>query len=157
MVTTEEGEGRGKGAAEAQDAILRLSDPLDAKSTLSIPVLLLYPTAAQSDLIQAVSENDTFGDHLGLVLGDPTYADPGEEVQGLPWDEAGEFGKVEGVECFMETVEGGLVKVGKKMRFGKVVGAGTVPVTDGLARVFVVPKGRVEGWVGEFKRRKGRS
>lgn len=136
--------------AEAEGAVVGLQDAMDKDSELRVPVLLLYPTAAQSDFIKSVGENDTLGSHLAYVL----------EEGGLPWDVEGEFsGGGKGgdkVECFMETVDGGLVKVGKKMKLGKVLGGGKVDVRDGICSVYVVPRGRVEEWVGEFKRRRGR-
>jgi hypothetical protein len=58
------------------------------------------------------------------------------------------------VECYVETVSGGLVKVGRKVPLLKVLGTGNVEVVDDLLKVFVVPKARVEGWVKEFKEKK---
>jgi len=127
---------------DAQDAVIALEDPVDVKSELRVPVLLLYPTHAQSDLIKAVGEGETLAEHLSYIL------PPG------PWDEKDEFRAVNGVECFMETAVGGLAKIGKKIKFGKVLSGGKLVVSDGLCRVFVVPKGRVDDWIAEFKRRK---
>ncbi len=51
----------------------------------------------------------------------------------------------------METPTGGMIKVGRKLRLLDVLGGGKVEVVDGVVRVFVVPRGRVEGWVEGMK------
>jgi hypothetical protein len=57
----------------------------------------------------------------------------------------------------METSAGGLIKVGKKMSLGKVLGSGKPEIVDGLATISVVPKDRAAGWIEEFKKRKGKN
>ncbi|KAL8730091.1 MAG: hypothetical protein Q9166_004290 [cf. Caloplaca sp. 2 TL-2023] len=130
---------------DMEDARIHLEpDPVSPTSQLHFPVLVLYPTLSQSDLVKSVAETETFGNLLETVVGEP-----------LPWDEAGEFRlDGEGVECFMETPTGGMIKVGKKMRLLDVLAKGKVEVVDGVVRVFVVPNGRVEGWVESMKARK---
>ena len=44
----------------------------------------------------------------------------------------------------METLTGGLVKVGKKVPPGEVLGGGKVEVVDDLVKLMVVPRGRRE-------------
>jgi len=127
---------------DTQDAALTLEDPGDASSEMSVPVLLLYPTAAQTELVKGVRETETIADHLEYILPD------------APWDTTREYQSVEGVESYMETREGGLVKVGRKVKLGTVLKGGKVEVKDGLCRVYVVPKPRVAGWIEEFKRRR---
>ena len=61
-----------------------------------------------------------------------------------------------GVECFVETGAGGLRKVGKRVRWGRVIENGGAIVKDGLISVHVVPKRRVDGWIAEWKKRHGR-
>jgi hypothetical protein len=128
---------------DAEDAEIKLDDVLDPTSYISVPVLLLYPTAAQSELIKGIHEQETVGEHLDYILPD------------TPWDEVGDFKKPEDVECYMETREGGLIKLGRKVKLGKVLGGGKVEILDGLCTIFVVPKAKVSGWIEEFKRRKG--
>jgi hypothetical protein len=127
---------------DLEDAELKLENPLDPSSTLIFPVILLYPTDSQSDFIKAFSEKEKLGEHLDYIFP-------------LPWDEKHEY-TPEGVEAYMETSAGGLIKVGKKMSLGKVLGSGKPEVVDGLATISVVPKDRAAAWIEEFKKRKGK-
>ncbi len=126
---------------EMEDAEIRLvPDPVDPESTLSFPAVLLYPLHLESDFIKAFNEMETLGYHLGYILP-------------LPWDRTGEYTE-NGVECYMETVTGGLIKVGRKVTLLKVLSAGNVEVVDEVVRIFVVPKAKADGWVQEFKKKK---
>ena len=128
-------------APDLEDAAVKLETALDPSSMLSFPVLLLYPTHSQSDFIKAFGEVDTLNQHL-------------EYIFPLPWDEKHEF-TLDDVEAYMETVAGGLIKMGKKMTLGKVLGSGKCEVVDGLVRISVVPKTKAAGWIEEFKKRRG--
>lgn len=128
---------------DLEDAEIKLENPLDPSSTLTFPVILLYPTHAQSDFVKAFSEREKLGEHLDYIFP-------------LPWDDKNEYTN-EGVEAYMETAAGGLIKVGKKMSLGKVLGSGKPEVVDGLATISVVPKDRAAGWIEEFKKRKGKN
>ncbi|KAK4033767.1 hypothetical protein C8A01DRAFT_39775 [Parachaetomium inaequale] len=126
---------------DMEDAKVKLApDELDPASALVFPTLLLYPCHLESDFIKAFSERESLEQHFGYVFP-------------LPWDRAGEYSPA-GVECYVETVSGGLVKVGRKVPLLKVLGGGNVEVVDELLKVFVVPKARAEGWVKEFKEKK---
>ena len=129
---------------EKPDSTIALTTPLDPTSTLTFPTLLLYPLHAQTDFIQAFAEDTCLADHLSYILP-------------LPWDEAGEYASLAGVECYIETKEGGLVKAGKKVGLGTLLGSGKVEVVDELVRVNVVPKARAGEWIGEFKARRGKA
>ncbi|KUI57441.1 Hsp70/Hsp90 co-chaperone cns1 [Cytospora mali] len=120
------------------DAKLELvPDPEDAKSTLSFPTVILYPTHYESDFIKAFNEKESLMQHFGYVFP-------------LPWDKEGEY-SANNVECFMETMTGGLVKVGKKVALLKVLCLDNVEVVDGVVKIYVVPKAKAETWVKEFK------
>jgi hypothetical protein len=124
-----------------EDAKVELTpDPVDPSSTLSFPTVLLYPLALESDFIKAFNEMQTLGDHLAYILP-------------LPWDKKGEYTPT-GVECYMETLTGGLIKVGRKVTLLKVLSEGNVEVVDDVVRIFVVPKGSADVWVKEFKQKK---
>ncbi|KXX74788.1 Tetratricopeptide repeat protein 4 [Madurella mycetomatis] len=127
---------------DMEDARVRLvPDELDPHSSLAFPTMLLYPLEMESDFIKGFGEAETLDQHFGYVFP-------------LPWDKAGEYESGR-VECYMETVKGGLVKVGRKVPLLKVLSGGNVEVVDELLRVFVVPQGKAEGWVREWKAKKG--
>ncbi|KAF2773663.1 TPR-like protein [Teratosphaeria nubilosa] len=127
---------------DMEDAVISLTDPKNINSTLTFPVILLYPLAAQSDFIKAFAEDDPLADHLEYILP-------------VPWDESGEYCK-DSVECYMETATAGLIKAGKNLGLGKLLGSGKVEVVDGLVRISVVPKARASTWVQEWKKRNGK-
>jgi len=126
---------------DLEDAKIQLQNPLDASSPLSYPCLILYPAHSQTDFIKQFHELQTLPEHL-------------EYIFPLPWDEENEY-TVGGVEAYMETAAGGLIKVGKKMELHKVLGSGKVVVSDGLVRISVLPKDKSAAWIEEFKKRRG--
>ncbi|KAH8884754.1 TPR-like protein [Thozetella sp. PMI_491] len=117
-----------------------LPDPSDPNSHLSFPTVLLYPVQLESDFIKAFSETESLEQHFGYVFP-------------LPWDREEEYA-TNSVECYMETVSGGLIKVGKKVPLLKVLCTGKVEVVDELVKIFVVPKGKADVWVKDFKAKK---
>jgi tetratricopeptide (TPR) repeat protein len=126
---------------EMEDAKIALvPDPVDPTSSLTFPTVLLYPLNLESDFIKAFGEMDTVGDHLEYML--PT-----------PWDQRGEYTPTN-VECYVETISGGLVKLGRKVNLLKVLSGGNVEVVDEVVKIFVVPKLRAAGWIDDFKRKK---
>jgi hypothetical protein len=127
---------------EMPEAAVALDDPLDASSTLKFPLMFLYPMHSQTDFIQAFPETDSIGQHLNYILP-------------LPWDDGSEYSP-DTVECYMETIEGGLVKAGKKLPLLKLLSSGKVEVVDGLVRVMVVPEYNAKTWIEDFKKRRGK-
>lgn len=128
---------------DMEDASIALTpDPVSLKSTLTFPVILLYPLHLQSDFIKAFGEEQTLLGHLEYLLP-------------LPWDEKEEY-KPKEVEAYMETREGGLLKWGKKVPLLTVLSGGKVEVVDGIVRVNVLPKGRAGEWVEGVKKRRGK-
>ncbi|KAI1779717.1 TPR-like protein [Hypoxylon cercidicola] len=126
---------------EMEDAKLQLvPDPDDPRGTLSFPAVLLYPAHLESDFIKAFNETESLGDHLAYVFP-------------LPWDVAREY-TAAGVECYMETLAGGLVKVGRKVPLLKMLSSASVEVVDEVVRLFVLPKAKAAAWVQEFKTKK---
>ncbi|EOA84879.1 uncharacterized protein SETTUDRAFT_137046 [Exserohilum turcica Et28A] len=128
---------------DLEDATLKLENSMDPSSTLTFPVILLYPIDSQSDFIKAFSEREKLDQHLDYIFP-------------LPWDHKHEY-TLDNVEAYMETKVGGLIKVGKKMSLGKVLGSGKPEIVDGLVTISVVPKDKAAGWIDEFKKRKGKS
>ncbi|KAJ0367262.1 hypothetical protein COL154_003335 [Colletotrichum chrysophilum] len=126
---------------EMEDARMRLvPDEDDAASSLSFPAVFLYPVHLESDFIKAFNEQECVADHLAYILP-------------VPWDEERAY-TPDGVECYMETVKGGLVKVGKKAPLLKVLSGGNVEVVDGIVRFYIVPASKAKGWIEEFKLKK---
>lgn len=126
---------------EMEDAKTQLvPDPDDPKSALSFPTVLLYPEHLESDFIKAFNETECLSQHFGYVFP-------------LPWDLEGAY-SASGVECYMETLNGGLVKVGKKVPLLKILSSGNVEVVDEVIKIFVVPKAKADAWVAEFKMKK---
>ena len=126
---------------EMEDAAIRLTpDPVSPMSTLTFPAVLLYPLHLQSDFIKAFSETDTLSSHLSYILP-------------LPWDEQNEY-SIENVEGYMETVSGGMIKVGKHVSLLKMLSSGKVEVVDGIVKISVVPKARADEWIEEVRKRK---
>lgn len=126
---------------EMEDAgIALVPDADDPRSSLTFPTVLLYPLDLESDFIKAFGETQTLEEHLGYILP-------------LPWDRDGRY-SVTGVECYVETREGGLLKMGKRVSLLKVLSTGKVEVVDEVVRIFVVPREGAEGWVRKFKEQK---
>ncbi|EXJ80623.1 hypothetical protein A1O3_06907 [Capronia epimyces CBS 606.96] len=126
-----------------EDAEIRLSpDPLSPTSLLEFPVMLLYPMNNQSDFIKAWAEKDTISQHLSYILP-------------LPWDGKNEY-RQDTVDCYMDTINGGLVKIGKKLTLLEALSNGKTEVVDGLVRIYVVPTSMAAQWIGEVKRKKGK-
>jgi hypothetical protein len=126
---------------EMEDARIRMTpDPIDPTSTISFPTVLLYPLHLESDFIKAFNETEPLGHHLDYILP-------------LPWDVKGEY-TPNGVECYMETTKGGLLKVGRKASLLKVLTAENVEVLDEVVKIFVVPKAKSAAWIQEFKAKK---
>lgn len=117
-------------------------DPDDPRSTLAFPTVLLYPQHLESDFIKAFNEQQTLEDHLSYVFP-------------LPWDTEGAY-SVASVEAYIETREGGLLKMGKRMPLLKVLSTGKMDVVDDVVRIFVVPKKGAEEWVAKFKEQKAK-
>jgi hypothetical protein len=130
-------------APDTEDAVVKLADPISPESTLSVPVVLLYSIHLQSDFVKAFEEDQTLHEHL-------LYIFP------LPWDEESEY-TVASVECYIETVAGGLIKAGKKVPLIKILATGKVEIVDGLLKVHVIPKVKADKWIEEFKLKRGKN
>jgi tetratricopeptide (TPR) repeat protein len=126
---------------EMEDAALALvPDPDDPRSTLSFPTVLLYPAHLETDFIKGFNEMQALEDHLSYVFP-------------LPWDKEGAY-TMAGTECYVETREGGLLKMGKRVPLLKILSTGKVEVVDEVVRIFVLPKAEAEAWVKKFKEQK---
>lgn len=121
------------------------TDGNSSKKLLVFPVVILYPIHAQSDFVPTWREDESCNDRIGgQVL-----------AESSPWDTQGEYAW-KGVEVFMQTTTGGLVKVGKKVPLGQVLGGGKVEIVDELVTLMVVPREKRDWWIEEWKKRKVR-
>ncbi|KAJ5930229.1 Tetratricopeptide-like helical [Penicillium verhagenii] len=126
---------------EMEDAKIRLvPDPLSPESSVEFPAVFLYPMDAQSDFIKSFSELHCIADHL-------------EYMFPLPWDTKKEY-TIPNVECFMQTVSGGLIKAGKKLPLLQILTGGKVEVVDEMVRIFIVPTSKTGAFIAEMKARK---
>ncbi|PWY94594.1 TPR-like protein [Aspergillus sclerotioniger CBS 115572] len=126
---------------EMEDAGIKLTpDPLSPESTLEFPTVLLYHMDAQTDFIKGFSEMHSIADHLDYIFP-------------LPWDENKEY-SMNTVECFMETVTGGLIRAGKKVPLLQILSGGKVEVVDELVKIYVVPTSKTATFIAEMKARK---
>ncbi|GAB0132706.1 hypothetical protein EsDP_00001134 [Epichloe bromicola] len=115
-------------------------DPDDPTSSLAFPTVLLYPEDLESDFVKAFNETQTLEDHFSYVFP-------------LPWDKRGDY-TVAGVSCYVETREGGVLKMGKRVPLLKVLGTGRVEVVDEVVRIYVLPNAKAHSWIDKFKRAK---
>jgi hypothetical protein len=128
---------------EMEDVRVHLvPDPGDPTSELVFPTVLLYPLHLQSDFVKDFAETETLGSRLAHIL-----------AEAAPWDTNKEY-TYKGVECYMETLTGGLIKVGKNITLLKVLGGGKVEVVDDVVKIFIVPKAKAEAWIMDFKAKK---
>ncbi len=128
---------------EMEDACVRLvPDPVDPTSSLVFPTVLLYPLTLQSDFIKEFGETETMGSRLDWILAEaPDWDDEEEHLS-------------KNVECYMETVAGGLIKVGRAASLLKVLSSGKVEVVDEVVKIFVVPAAKAQEWIADFKMKK---
>ena len=135
--------GSGKPAPNMADAELRLvPDPLSPESTLEFPTMFLYPMHNQSDFIKAFGEGSTIHEHLSYMLP-------------VPWDTQGDY-KLGTVDCYMDTVSGGLIKVGKKITLLEILSGDKVEVLDGLVRFYIIPVSMATKWIADVKSKRGK-
>ena len=128
---------------DTEDAHIHLApDPISATSTLMFPVVLLYPLHLQSDFIKAFPENDTVTQHL-------------EYIFPAPWDEHHAY-RISNVEYYIETASGGLLKVGKNVMLGKVLGSSGVEIVNGIVKINIVLKSRAREWIEDLRAKKGK-
>lgn len=128
---------------EMEDAAVRLvPDPDDPRSRLAFPALLLYPLHFETDFVKAFEETQSLEDHLGYVFP-------------LPWDADAVY-RLDSVSCYVETRDGGLLKMGKKASLLKVLSTGKVEVVDQVVRIFVLPADKADEWIVKFKEQKAK-
>ncbi|CUM47103.1 uncharacterized protein AC631_04838 [Debaryomyces fabryi] len=128
-----------------EDAKIRLEDAMDHESQLIFPAMILYPTTDEFDYVAEISELSTPTDILKVVLNRPKewFEDPKHENFTL-----------KKLQCYMETVSGGLVKVGKNVAINNVLMSDKpkAPLFDNGLRLYVVPKSDSEEWLSKWNK-----
>lgn len=128
---------------EMEDAkVCLVPDQDDPRSKLAFPTLLLYPVNYESDFIKSFEETQSLEDHLGYVFP-------------LPWDEAGVY-TLSNVNAYVETTEGGLLKMGKRVPLLKVLSTGKVEVVDQVVKIFVLPVDKADAWIKTYKEQRAK-
>ena len=118
-----------------------LSDPMDSQSDLCFPTILLYPLVSQSDFIAELPLSSTLADQLSYVL-----------EESPAWDIQHEY-TMDNVDCFMEIEKDtgrGLIKIGQQANLEKALNGKII--FDGIIRIFVIPKSKVQEWLSEWKK-----
>lgn len=128
-----------------ENAKLRLEDPADYESQLIFPAVVLYPTTDEFDFVAEISELTTPLELLEMVLDRPQswFEDPKHK----------NF-TVKSLECYMETITGGLIKVGKKVPINKALMSdkAKAPLFDNALRLYVVPKQDSPEWLSKWNK-----
>lgn len=128
-----------------EDAKLRLEDSTDYESQLIFPAVILYPTTGEFDFVAEISELTTPVELLEMVLDRPKswFEDPKHK----------NF-TAKSLECYMETVAGGLVKVGKKVPINNALMSdkAKAPLFDNGLRLYVVPKQESPEWLSKWNK-----
>lgn len=126
-------------------AVLKLEDPFDVESQLIFPAMVLYPTIDEFDYVAEVGELTEPVDLLKMLLDRPKewFEDPKHKNFNL-----------KSLQCYLETVSGGLVKIGKKAALNTALMAenSKAPLFDNGLRLYVVPKESFEHWVLTWKK-----
>lgn len=117
----------------------------DIQSQLIIPAMVLYPTTDEFDFVSQVSELTTPIELAEVVMNRPdNYFKDGKHSGFRP----------KNLSAFLETTSGGLIKVGKKVPFGKAMVQANAPLFDGILRVYFVPKEDKDGWIAKWDKKK---
>lgn len=133
------------GSDSLGDSKLHLEDAHDIETQLIIPTIVIYPTTDEFDVISQVGELTTPLELMEIVMDRPEeYFQDGKHENFKP----------KKLEAYMETLEGGLVKIPKKNPINSVLMSQNpkVPLFDRILRVYFVPKVDSAAWVSTWKR-----
>lgn len=131
---------------------LHLSDETDPASMLIVPLMFFYPLEFMSEACENVSEEDTLGTYVSQLLDPPP-----------PWLLESDSTKIDkykvsNVSIFAPTATGGLAKVGQNTTIGGILSKHppVIPLVDGVARFFIVPKADVADWLKTWNKSKAK-
>lgn len=130
-----------------ENSKLKLEDPKDQESQLIFPALVLYPTTDEFDFVAEISELTTAYELMELVMSRPDsyFQDPKHQ----------NF-RPNKLQLYMETINGGLIKVGKKVPLNECLmnPSVKVPIFDNALRIYFVPKVDAESWLKTWDKSK---
>lgn len=131
---------------------LRLANETNPASTLLLPLMFFYPLELMSEACEDVPEDDQLGLYVSQLLDPPP-----------PWLMEGGAEKVEkyrqsNVSIFAPTSSGGLAKVGTNTTISQILSKHPpiIPLVDGVARFFIVPKPDVNDWLKTWNKSKAK-
>ncbi|GAV28448.1 hypothetical protein PMKS-001919 [Pichia membranifaciens] len=133
------------GTDKIGDACMHLEEAHDIETQLIIPAIIIYPTVDEFDVVSEVSELTTPMELMELIMDRP------EEFFK---DGKHENFKPKKLEAYMETEEGGLVKIPKKGSINQVLMSPNprVPLFDNILRLYFVPKVDSANWISNWKK-----
>lgn len=129
------------------DSKIHLEDPNDIETQLIIPTVIIYPTVDEFDVVNEVSELTTPLELMELVMSErpDEYFNDGKHNNFKP----------KKLEAYMETEDGGLVKVPKKNPINTVLMSQNpkVPLFDNILRFYFVPKADSANWISKWNKK----
>lgn len=129
------------------DSKIHLEDPNDIETQLIIPTVIIYPTVDEFDVVNEVSELTTPLELMELVMSErpDEYFNDGKHNNFKP----------KKLEAYMETEDGGLVKVPKKSPINTVLMSQNpkVPLFDNILRFYFVPKADSANWISKWNKK----
>ncbi|KAL6945102.1 hypothetical protein ACO0QE_002547 [Hanseniaspora vineae] len=126
-----------------KEAKIYLEEENVVDSQMIYPALVLYPTTDEFDFVAEVGELSTPIDILNMIMQRPQ-----EYFEQLGHENF----SVKNMQPYMETLTGGLVKVGKKITFHNILKTEkpVIPLFDNSLRVYFVPKQESESWLAKW-------
>lgn len=126
-----------------EEATIRLEDPIDYESQMIFPAMILYPTIDEFDFVAEVSELSTPSDILSTIFSGPNDRFKQPKYSGFSPDN---------MVCFMETLSGGLIKVGKNVAVNSALMSDSpkAPLFDNGLRLYVVTKQDSKRWISTW-------
>lgn len=133
------------GTDKIGDASIHLEEAHDIETQLIIPAIIIYPTVDEFDVVSEVSELTTPMELMEMIMDRPE-----EFFQDGKHDNF----KPKKLEAYMETEDGGLVKIPKKSAINQVLMSPNpkVPLFDNILRLYFVPKVDSAEWISKWKK-----
>ena len=133
-----------------EETSVKLQDEADYQSQLIFPAIVLYPTIDEFDFVAEIGELSTPTEILEVVLDRPSswFEDPKHKGFTL-----------KNLDCYMETISGGLIKVGKNVAINEALMStkAKAPLFDNAVRLYVVPKPESKAWLSTWDKQRALS